>query len=284
MHIAALPNTPPRPDTQALRDRIRWSTIPFFAFHAIAIVLAIVVGFSWAALAWCLALYYSRMLFCALGYHRYFAHRTFKTGRVRQFLLAFAAQTTVQKGVLWWAAHHRNHHSFSDDPRDPHSVKQRGFWWAHLGWILAARFERTDFRRIRDFAKYPELRWLNRHHWVPPLALALALFAVGGPVALAWGFFVSTVCLWHGTFAVNSLAHMIGRRRYATSDDSRNSVLIALITCGEGWHNNHHHFQHTARQGFRWWEFDTGYYALRVASWMGLVRDVVKTVPARAAA
>src|SRR4030095_13641886 len=171
MHDAALTKVTTPTLSPDLRDRIRWGTLPFFAFHAVAVALAIWVGISWAGVAWCLGLYYARMLFCALGYHRYFAHRTFKTGRVRQFLLAFAAQTTLQKGVLWWAAHHRRHHRFSDEPGDPHSVKQRGFWWAHMGWILTDRHEATDFDRIKDFARFPELRWLNRHHWVPPVAL-----------------------------------------------------------------------------------------------------------------
>jgi stearoyl-CoA desaturase (Delta-9 desaturase) len=260
-------------------DRLRWNTAPFFAFHLVALVLAIWVGPSWAALAWCVGLYYGRMLFVSIGYHRYFAHRTFRTGRVRQFLIAFFAQTSVQKGALWWAAHHRSHHRYSDRPEDPHSPRQRGFWWAHLGWILSNRYTRTEVERIRDFARFPELVWLNRHHWVPPAILGVTLYLVGGLTALTWGFFVSTVFLWQGTFVINSLAHRLGRRRFETNDDSRNSLIFALITCGEGWHNNHHRYQHSAAQGFYWWQIDFSKYALKIASWLRLVRNLVKPTP-----
>ncbi len=256
------------------RERLSFlKSIPFVMVH-LACLAAFWVGFRWSDLGLCLALYYARMFFVTAGYHRYFAHRSFKTSRPFQFVLGFMATTSVQKGVLWWAAHHRNHHRFSDTPADIHSPQQRGFWWSHVGWILSDQYQETELDRIRDFAKFPELRWLNRWHLAPPVALAAALLLAGGWSALVWGFFVSTVLLWHGSFCVNSLAHVFGRRRYQTTDSSRNSLLIALITMGEGWHNNHHHYMASARQGFFWWEVDPTYYLLKLLSWAGVVWDV----------
>jgi stearoyl-CoA desaturase (delta-9 desaturase) len=207
------------------------------------------------------------------GYHRYFAHRSFHTSRLFQFVLAFGAQTSAQKGALWWAAHHRRHHRYADTERDLHSP-QRGFWWSHVGWILCDRYGPTDFDAIPDFARYPELRYLNRHDWIPPWALGAACFVIGGWSGLIIGFFCSTVLLWHTTFSINSLAHVIGRRRYDTNDTSGNSFALAAMTGGEGWHNNHHRFPTAARQGFRWWEIDTTYYILRALSWARIVRDL----------
>ena len=232
------------------------------------------VGFSWKGLLLALGLYAVRMFGLTAGFHRYFAHRSFKTGRVFQFLLALLGTTAVQKGPLWWAGHHRTHHKYSDTPRDIHSARQHGFWWAHVKWIMVRRFEGTDWDRIKDFAAYPELRWLNRYFLVPPVLMAVGLVLIGGWSAFVWGFLVSTTLLWHGTFCVNSLAHLFGRRRYATSDDSRNSFLIALITMGEGWHNNHHHYMSSTRQGFFWWELDITHIVLTMFSWIGLVRDL----------
>lgn len=257
--------------------------LPFALFHLICLA-AFLVKFRWSYVVLCLALYYTRMFFVTAGYHRYFSHRSYKTSRVFQFLLAFLAMTSAQKGVLWWAGHHRHHHRFSDQEYDIHSPSQDGFWWSHVGWILADRYNKTDVEGIRDFYKFPELRWLNRYPLVPPVTLAVAIFLVGGWSALIWGFFISTVLLWHGSFIVNSLAHVFGRRRYATSDTSRNSFLIALITMGEGWHNNHHHYMTSVRQGFFWWELDGTYYLLRLLSWLGLVWDLRYPPPALVAA
>ena len=251
--------------------------IPFYAVHLVAVAGVIWLGWSWTGVALALALYVVRMFGVTAGYHRYFSHRTFRTSRVMQFLLALLGTTAIQKGVLWWAAHHRRHHKHSDEPEDIHSVRQRGFLWAHMGWFLAHDHNDTDWDRIKDLSRFPELKWLNRWHMVPVVALAVLLLVIGGAWALTWGFFVSTVLLWHGTFTINSLAHVFGRRRYVTSDDSRNSWILALITLGEGWHNNHHHYQRSVNQGFYWWEFDFSYYALRVMSWFRLVRDLHRT-------
>jgi stearoyl-CoA desaturase (delta-9 desaturase) len=256
------------------KPRVSTLAIAFWGAHVAAIVGAIWVGWSWAALWWLVGGYAVRMFAITAGYHRYFAHRTFKTGRVFQFVLALLAMASVQQGVLWWAAHHRNHHRNSDQPDDVHSPVQRGFWWAHVAWIFAARDKGTDFDRIRDFAKFPELRWLDRNDRLIAVAWGVVLLAIGGPTALVWGHLVPIIVAWHVTFCINSLAHVLGSRRYATSDDSRNNPALALLAFGEGWHNNHHHYQRSARQGFYWWEIDITWYVLKLLEVLRVVRDV----------
>ncbi|HEY4243147.1 MAG TPA: acyl-CoA desaturase [Kofleriaceae bacterium] len=249
-------------------------TLPYWGMHVFAIVGLAIVGFSWTGVLLALCVYLPKMFFVTGAYHRYFSHRSYKTSRWFQFVLALGATTTAQKGPLWWASHHRLHHKLSDEPGDLHSVKQQGFWWAHHGWILSRDLEGTDLSRIKDFAKYPELRFLNTYWMVPPILLGVALQLVGGFWALVWGLGVSQVFCWHGTFTINSLSHLWGKKRYATTDDSRNNPVLALITLGEGWHNNHHHYQVSARQGFFWWEFDITYYVLKTFSFVGLVWDL----------
>ena len=249
-------------------------TPPYWGVHLGAIIGVAYLGFSWWGLLLAVLLYIPRMFFVTGAYHRYFSHRSYKTSRWFQFVLAFGATCTAQKGPLWWAAHHRIHHKLSDLPGDLHSVKQQGFWWSHHGWILSRDLEDTDLSRIKDFAKYPELRWLNTYWMIPPVLAGVATFAIGGLFALVWGFAVAQVMTWHGTFTINSLSHLWGRRRYATEDDSRNNPVLAVVTMGEGWHNNHHHYQVSARQGFFWWEIDCTYYILRAMSVVGLVWDI----------
>jgi stearoyl-CoA desaturase (Delta-9 desaturase) len=249
-------------------------TIPLWGVHILAIVGIAITGLSWLGFALAVALYLPRMFFVTGAYHRYFSHRSYKTSRWFQFVLAVGATFTAQKGVLWWAAHHRVHHKLSDLPGDLHSVKQSGFWWSHMGWILSRDLEDTELARIKDFSKYPELRWLDRYWMVPPVAAGVIAFALGGFFALVWAFAVPQVLCWHGTFTINSLSHVWGGRRYATEDDSRNNLALALITLGEGWHNNHHHYQVAARQGFFWWEIDGTYYVLRALAAVGLVWDL----------
>lgn len=270
--------SPRAPDTD---ERIDWWYVArFVLMHLAAIASAVWVGFSWTGVALCVSLYYVRMFGLAVGFHRYLAHRAFRTGRVCQFLLALLGTTAAQRGPLWWAAHHRNHHRHSDTEKDVHSPLQRGFWWAHVGWIFSPKYEATDLDAIADFARNPELRWLNDHALIPPLLLAVAMWAAFGWVGLSWGFLLSTVLLWHGTFTVNSLMHMWGTRRYPTSDGSRNNWQLAFVTLGENWHNNHHFYQSSANQGFFWWEIDIGYYGIKVLHWLGLVWDV-RTPPRR---
>jgi stearoyl-CoA desaturase (delta-9 desaturase) len=249
-------------------------TIPYWGVHALAIIGVAITGFSWWGLALALLFYIPRMFFVTGAYHRYFSHRSFKTSRWFQFVLALGATCTAQKGPLWWAAHHRLHHKLSDQPGDLHSVIQSGFWWSHHGWILSNSLEGTDLSRIKDFSKYPELRWLNRWWMLPPVAVGAATFFIGGFFALVWAFAVCQVMTWHGTFTINSLSHLWGGRRYKTGDDSRNNPVLAIVTMGEGWHNNHHHYQVSARQGFYWWEVDITYYVLRLFAAVGLVWDL----------
>jgi len=247
--------------------------VPFVGVHLVALAAPWIAGISWKLVGLALALYYVRMASITIGYHRYFAHRSFKTSRAFQFVLAFMSQTSMQRGVLWWTAHHRDHHRYSDTDKDVHSPK-RGVFWSHVGWILSSEFTAYSEQRVKDFAKYPELRWLNTWHLVPALSMAGVLFLFGGWSALVWGFFVSTVMLWHGTFLVNSLNHIWGTRRYATTDTSKNNALIAVLTMGEGWHNNHHHYMASANQGFFWWEIDGSYYLIKTFQLLGLVWDV----------
>jgi len=247
--------------------------IPFTLMH-IACLGVLIVDFSLSALLLCIGLYALRMFALTAGYHRYFSHRSYKTSRPFQFILGLLGTLAVQKGPLWWAAHHRRHHKYSDQEGDVHSPVQEGFWWSHIGWIVSPRFDPTDWDAIKDFSRYPELRWLNKYHLIPPILMAVGLFFVGGWQWLVWGFFVSTVALYHGTFSVNSLSHVWGSRRFATTDQSRNNFLIALWTGGEGWHNNHHHYMASVRQGFYWWEVDFSYYVLRMMSWIRLVSDL----------
>jgi len=255
--------------------RIAWlKASPFFAIQLAAVAGIFWFGWSWSGALLAVALYYVRMFGVTGAYHRYFSHRTYRTSRVFQFLLALLAMTSVQKGVLWWASHHRTHHRNSDQPNDVHSVLQDGFWWSHVGWIVSRRYDATDLSKVKDLARFPELRFLDRFHVLPPIAYATGLYLLGGSWALFWGFFVSTTLLWHGTFTINSLTHVFGSQRYVTTDNSRNHLLLALITMGEGWHNNHHYYQRSVNQGFFWWEIDPTYYVLRVLSWVGLVWDL----------
>ncbi len=249
-------------------------TIPYWGVHILAIVGLVTCGFSWLGIAIAAASYVVRMFFVTGAYHRYFSHRSYKTSRWFQFMLAFGATMTGQKGPLWWAAHHRIHHKLSDEPGDLHSVIQSGFWWAHHGWVLSRDLEETDMTRIKDFSKYRELRWLNTFWMVPVVVAAVIPFLIAGWYGLIWAFAVPTVLCWHGTFTINSLSHVWGNRRYKTTDDSRNNPVLAVITMGEGWHNNHHHYQVSARQGFFWWEIDCTYYVLRAMSVVGLVWDL----------
>ena len=270
---------------------IDWPRIvPFVAMH-LGCLGVFAAGWSTTAIGVASALYALRMFAVTAFYHRYFSHRAFRASRAMQFIFALLGASAVQRGPLWWAAQHRHHHAHSDDPQDAHSPARQGFWWSHIGWFLAREHFATRLELVPDLARYPELRFLDRYDSLVPIALALLLFAAGEALArfapglgadgwqlLVWGFAISTVVLYHATFTVNSLAHRVGRRRYATRDDSRNNLWLALITFGEGWHNNHHHFPGAARQGFFWWEIDFTYYGLRLLATIGLIHEL-RTVP-----
>lgn len=273
-------------------DRIDWlRAAPFVAMHC-ACAGVMWVGVSPIALTVAVALYGVRMFALTGFYHRYFSHRTFRTSRAVQFTFALIGASCVQRGPLWWAAHHRNHHRHADTRLDPHSPTVYGFLWSHVGWFLTPRNFRTEFARVPDLARYRELRILDRYDTVVPVLLAAALYALGvllkhvaprlhtgGGQMLVWGFFVSTVVLFHATVTINSLSHRFGSRRYDTEDNSRNNVWLALVTFGEGWHNNHHFFPAASRQGFYWWEIDLTWYGLKLMSALGLIR-ALRPVPA----
>lgn len=263
----------------------------FWLVHA-ACFLAIWSGVSWIAAIVCALMYFVRMFAITGVYHRYFSHRTYQTSRLFQFLMAYLGATSAQKGPIWWASHHRHHHKYSDTENDVHPPSE-GFWWAHIGWVLSAQFVETKMEYVKDLLKFPELRLLDKCHYIPPITLAVALYLFGawcetdypglhtsGFQMLVWGFFISTTLLYHGTFAINSFTHMYGKQRFETGDRSRNSLLLALITLGEGWHNNHHRYPGSERQGFYWWEIDISHYILKVLSWFGLVWDL-REPPAR---
>jgi stearoyl-CoA desaturase (Delta-9 desaturase) len=258
-------------------DIIYPSAIPFVLVH-LGCFAAIWTGVTWQALAICITLYWLRIFAIGAGYHRYFSHRAYSTSRAFQFVLAFLSQTTTQKSVIWWASKHRHHHFHSDTGQDVHSPRHHGFIYSHLGWIFARRHDTPDLAKVTDLTRFPELMWLHRNEQVPAIALALLCFLLAGWSGLVVGFLWSTVLVYHATFCINSLAHVSGSKRYVTGDDSRNNWLLAIFTMGEGWHNNHHAYQSSVRQGFKWWEFDPTYYLLRALSWTGLVWDL-KTPP-----
>lgn len=276
-------------DREFTSSKLEWiRIIPYLSLHVVSL-LVFWVGFSWFALGLCFFSYFIRMFAITGFYHRYFSHRTFKTSRFMQFIFALLGCSAAQKGPLWWAAHHRHHHQYSDQPEDLHSPKQDGFWWSHVGWFLCEKNYLTDFKRIKDYEKFPELFFLNRFDTLVPIIYAVCMFFIGyfaekfypelGTTSwqcLIWGFFVSTVILSHCTGFINSLSHVFGSRRFQTKDTSRNNFILAIVTLGEGWHNNHHHWPSSCSQGFYWWEVDITYYMLKVLEKLGLIWDVRK--------
>lgn len=282
----------------AHRDVVKnqWQTIdllrviPFILIH-IACLAVFWVGVSWFALSFAIGFYLIRMFAITAFYHRYFSHKAFRTTRVFQFILALIGATAVQRGPIWWASHHRHHHLYSDESEDAHSPVQHGFLWSHIGWFLSSQHFTAQVENVKELSKYIELRLLDRFDAIIPILLAIGIYALGnglentypnlntnGMQLLVWGFAISTVVLYHATFTVNSLAHVWGKRRYATTDQSRNNFWIAIATLGEGWHNNHHHYPGSAKQGFYWWEVDLTYYGLKILALCGLIWDL-RTVP-----
>jgi stearoyl-CoA desaturase (delta-9 desaturase) len=275
-------------------EKVDWTRIlPFIVMHLICFSV-IWVGWSPVAVITAVALYVLRMFAITAFYHRYFSHRSFKTSRVGQFVFGVLGASAVQRGPVWWAAHHRHHHAHSDKPADVHSPVQHGFIRAHMGWFLSKKGFTPDLKCVRDLMKFPELRLLDRFDILVPVAFAAAIFFVGvtlkhtmpelgtsGWQMLVWGFFISTIACYHGTYTINSLSHVFGKQRYRTGDQSRNNWFLALITLGEGWHNNHHHYPSSARQGFYWWEVDLTWYALKMMSWLGIIWDL-RAVPVSA--
>jgi stearoyl-CoA desaturase (delta-9 desaturase) len=257
--------------------KTRKYTGTFFAYwglHLVGIVSLFFIPFSWRYVGIFLLSYFFGMFFITAGYHRYFSHRSFKLARVPQFILAFMAQASAQKGILWWAANHRDHHIHSDTEQDLHSPVQKGFWYSHMGWIFDPSTQGYNRKKIADFGKYPELRFLDKYHWIPTVTVGALFLAIGGISAFLWGYVLTIICLYQASYCVNSLAHVYGSRRFNTTDESRNNLWLAIITLGEGWHNNHHHCKSSCRQGYKWYEIDMTFYLLTVLSWVGIVKDI----------
>lgn len=277
-----------------LPNKIDWLRAMPFILVNLGCLLVFWVGFSWVAFTTALVLYFVRLFSIGGFYHRYFSHKTFQTNRFWQFIFAIVGASSAQRGPLWWAAHHRQHHMVSDEPADAHSPVQHGFWWSHVGWFLSKKNYFYNPERVKDLLKFPELVFLDRFDVLIPTILFIALFSSGlllhfyapqlGVTAgqmLVWGFCISTIALFHSTVTINSLSHVFGSKRFTTKDNSRNNIFLALLTLGEGWHNNHHHYPATARQGFMWWEIDITYYVLKLFEKLGIiwdVRDVPKSV------
>ena len=266
---------PEAPAPTFLKGRSPLVYFDFLGIIAIHVGTAVAIyrGVSWSLVGLAVGTYYLRMFAITAAYHRYFSHRAYKTSRVFQFLLAFLGTTATQKGPLWWASTHRVHHKHSDTEKDVHSPLRRGFFWSHMGWWLSSEHEHAPLQNIQDYAKYPELRFLDRFHVIGPFVMMGSLLAISTD-AFFWGYVVSTCALMHGTFTINSLSHVFGSRRYATTDTSRNNALLAIITMGEGWHNNHHHYMASANQGFFWWEIDMSFYILKAFEKVGLVWEL----------
>ncbi len=275
------------PDPATLPSKVNWQrTLPFIFLH-LGCLAVLWVGFSWISALAAVFLYLIRMFAITGFYHRYFSHKTFKTSRAGQFIFAVIGNSSMQRGPLWWAATHRHHHKHSDHEEDIHSPVISGFLWSHIGWLTSMKNFPTAYKSIPDLSKYPELVFLNRYDQTVPFAYGILMLIVGFALeklfptsGVTMGqyfictFFISTTVLLHGTLFINSLAHVWGKRRYDTSDDSRNSWLLTFITLGEGWHNNHHRYPHSVRQGFRWWELDLTYYGLKLLSFTGLIWDL----------
>lgn len=266
---------------------IDWiGSIPFLLFHVMCLAV-VFVGWSLFAVIFALCFYVVRMFSITAFYHRYFAHRSFTANRLFSFVFAFLGCSAMQRGPLWWAAIHRHHHRYADTPEDIHSPKVSGFWWSHIGWMLAFENKRTRIEYVKDWLKYPELVFLDRFALIVPILTGICIYFVGasvqvsypqlqtsGPQLLVWGLFISTICCSHATFSINSIDHIWGTRRYDEPNTSRNNALMAFLTLGEGWHNNHHHYAVTAKAGFYWWEYDFTYYGLVLLSWFGIVKNL----------
>lgn len=275
--------------SHAFRDednRLLMASSPIVLMHILALGVFF-TGFSWVALVVMLFTYVVRVFALTAGFHRYFSHRSFKTSRIFQFVLAWIGTSAAQLGPMWWAANHRHHHQHSDTDQDIHSPVVRDAFWAHIGWILCRAYSTIQHHRIKDLNKYPELRFIDRFHILPVLSLVAVLYGLGaglnayvpqwgtnGLQMVMWGFFLSTILVYHVTFCVNSVTHIIGSKRFKTDDESRNSFWVALLTFGEGWHNNHHRWPLSARQGMYWWEFDLTFLLLRALEKLGLVWDL----------
>jgi len=216
-----------------------------------------------------------------IGYHRLLAHRSFTTSRFMQFIFALNGTMAIQGGPLWWVSHHRLHHAHTETDKDVHSPIKYGFWESHIGWMINPKSIKETPSYAKDLYKFPEIKFLQKHYVIITLLQGILIYLLGeylpgtsGAEMLVWGFFISTVYLWHITFCVNSVCHLWGKRPYNTNDNSTNNVVVALLTGGEGWHNNHHMYPYSARHGLKWWQIDISYAVIKLLSILRLVRNI----------
>jgi len=259
------------------RQGLNWiTTVVLVLFHIGAI--AAFFFFSWPAVIAAVFLYWMCTgLGISLGYHRLHTHRSYKTPLLLEYFFAVCGALTLEGGPIFWVATHRIHHQNSDKPGDPHSPRD-GAWWSHIGWILVGEAKHNNTKLMSkyapDLARHRFYVWLNDYHWLPMVVLGLLLLAIGGLPMLLWGVCLRVVFGLHATWLVNSATHMWGSRRFATRDDSRNNWWVALITFGEGWHNNHHAHPTSARHGLAWYEFDISWITLKVMKVLGIAKSV----------
>jgi len=258
-------------------DGINWVTATFMVLFHLGAVAALFF-FTWKALFVAIFLcWVSTSLGIGMGYHRLLTHRGYKTAKWVENCLTLFATLSLEGGPIFWVATHRIHHQHSDQEGDPHSPRD-GKWWAHMGWILVGKSMHHDTttltRYVPDLAKDKFHVWITKYHYVPMIALGIALLALGGLPFLFWGIFLRTVVGLHATWLVNSATHIWGSRPFATRDQSTNSWWVALLTWGEGWHNNHHAYPVSARHGLKWYQVDLNWYGIWVMKQLGLARQV----------
>lgn len=259
------------------RTQTKWASVGVFVIiHLIAVVA--LFNFSWKGfwtfifLSWvtgCLGI--------CTSYHRHLTHRSFEVWKPLEYFLAFCGCLALQNGPIKWVATHRLHHARSDQPKDPHSPT-KGFWWAHMGWLFAFVDELDDYEQYKkyapDLAKKPVYRFMDKYFAWSQVPLGIALYFWGGVPMILWGIFARLIFVWHSTWLVNSAAHIWGYRTWATQDQSTNNWWVALLTFGEGWHNNHHAFLRSARHGLQWWEFDLTYWTIVAFRTLGLASKI----------
>ena len=267
----------PDPIVLPSRQKLNWlTTIVLILLHIGAV--AALFMFSWRVFAASVFLYWMTVgLGISMGYHRLHTHRSYQIPRFLEYFFAVCGSMTLEGGPIFWVATHRLHHQKSDLPGDPHSPRD-GAWWSHIGWILLGE---TNHNNTRVLSKYaPDLAkdqfyvWLNNYHWVPLTILGGVLYAIGGLPLFLWGGCLRVVVGLHSTWLVNSATHMWGRRRFETRDDSRNSWWVALLTFGEGWHNNHHAHPTSARHGLAWYEIDHSWILISIFKFFGIAKSV----------
>ncbi len=258
-------------------NRINWHTLIFvIIFHILAVVA--LFNFSWANLTAAFILWWVAGSFgIGIGYHRLLTHRGFKAPKWLEYTLSIFGTLALQSGPLTWVTTHRVHHAFTETDRDPHSPRN-GTYWSHMGWIMRGKAQHQTWadmqRYCPDFANDRVHQLINKYYIVPTIVVGMGLLAIGGWTMLLWGIFLKTVLGWHFTWLVNSATHLWGTRRFETRDDSRNNALVAAVTFGEGWHNNHHAYPRSAKHGIAWYEFDVNWVQIRILEKLGVISDV----------